>query len=171
MSAPVRPPSNTGRYIWGSLLIVLGLVWLADRHDLYFLVPWRWHYYWPNWLSFGVIFSVLLIGLGLYLVVRGVPENRFASPSSFSPSTNFAPTGENFMNAKRMMRSRSDRMIGGVCGGMAEYFNIDPSLVRVGWVLITFFSGFFLGIIAYVVLMVVVPEQSSEPNNSARVTQ
>ncbi len=171
MSAPVRPPSSTGRYIWGTLLIVLGLVWLADRHDFYFLVPWRWHYFWPDWLGFGVIFSVLLIGVGLFLVFRGVPENKFSTSSGFARPSNFTPMGENPMNAKRLLRSRADRMIGGVCGGMAEYFSIDPSLVRVGWVLLTFFSGFFLGIIAYVVLMVVVPEQNPEPNNTTPFAQ
>ncbi|NUO82475.1 PspC domain-containing protein [candidate division KSB1 bacterium] len=75
------------------------------------------------------------------------------------------------MNAKRLTRSRTDRMIGGVCGGMADYFNIDPSLVRVGWVLLTFFSGFFLGIIAYVVLMAVVPEHGPEHTNTTSVAQ
>lgn len=171
MSAPVRPPSNSGRYIWGTLLIVLGLVWLADRHDFYFLVPWRWHYFWPDWLGAGVILSILLIGVGLFLVFRGVPENKFAQSSGVPTSSNFTPMGESAMNAKRLLRSRSDRMIGGVCGGMAEYFNIDPSIVRVGWVLLTFFSGFFLGIIAYAVLMVVVPEQNPEANNTAPFAQ
>jgi len=171
MSAPVRPPSNTSRYIWGTLLIVLGLVWLADRHDFYFLVPWRWHYFWPDWLGFGVIFSVLLIGVGLFLVFRGVPENKFTQPSGMSTTSNFIPVGDASMNAKRLTRSRTDRMIGGVCGGMADYFNIDPSLVRVGWVLLTFFSGFFLGIIAYVVLMAVVPEHGPEHTNTTSVAQ
>lgn len=163
MSAPVRPPSNTGRYIWGTLLIVLGLVWLADRHGLDLFVPWRWHYYWPDWLGAGVLFSALLIGLGVYLVFRGAPENKFAQTYS-TPQSGFSPIGET-MNAKRLTRSRTDRMIGGVCGGMADYFNLDPSLVRVGWVLVTFFSGFFLGIIAYIVLMAVVPEHEPEHNN------
>lgn len=169
MSAPMRPPSNTGRYIWGTLLIVLGIVWLADRNDFDLLVPWRWHMYWPDWMGFGVIFSVALIGLGLYLVLRGVPTNN-ASPASFTvPQSGFSPIGETNMNAKRLTRSRNDRMIGGVCGGMADYFNLDPSLVRVGWVLVTFFSGFFLGILAYVILMAVVPEHEPERHNTTSV--
>ncbi len=167
MSAPVRPPSNTGRYIWGTLLIVLGVMWLADRHGFDLLVPWRWHVYWPDWLGFGVIFSVVLIGLGLFLVLHGVPENKFSQ--TYTPQSGFSPTGETNMSAKRMTRSRNDRMIGGVCGGMADYFNLDPSLVRVGWVLATFFSGFFLGIIAYVVVMVVVPEPEPERHNNTSV--
>lgn len=168
MAAPVRPPSNTGRYIWGTLLIVLGIVWLADRHDFDLFVPWRWHIYWPDWLGFGVLFSIVLIGLGLYLVLRGFPENNFSQPYA-TPQASFNPLGETNMNAKRLFRSRNDRMIGGVCGGMADYFNLDPSLVRVGWVLITFFSGFFLGILAYVILMAVVPEHEPERHNTTSV--
>lgn len=171
MSAPVRPPSNTGRYIWGTLLIILGLVWLADRHDMYFMVPWRWHYFWPDWLGAGVIFSVFLIGVGLFLVFRGSGDNRLGPASTFTATSGFVPREGDTMNAKRLTRSKSDRMIGGVCGGMGEYFNIDPSLVRVGWVLLTFFSGFFLGIIAYIVLMVVVPESVPEHKNSTSMAQ
>ena len=57
--------------------------------------------------------------------------------------------------ARRLTRSRSDRMIGGVCGGIAEYFDIDPTLVRVLWVVITLMGG--AGILAYLILWVVVP--------------
>lgn len=50
-------------------------------------------------------------------------------------------------------------MIGGVCGGLGDYFGIDPTLVRVGWVLGTIFTGFFAGIIGYIIMMVVIPEE------------
>lgn len=62
--------------------------------------------------------------------------------------------------ANKLMRSINDKMIGGVCGGLAEHFNIDPSLVRVGFVLVTFASGILFGIVAYVVMMIVVPEET-----------
>lgn len=61
---------------------------------------------------------------------------------------------------KRLYRSRSDRMIWGVCGGLAEYFNIDPTIVRVIAVLSIFLNG--LGILGYIILALVVPLESSE---------
>ncbi|NUM64018.1 PspC domain-containing protein [candidate division KSB1 bacterium] len=73
------------------------------------------------------------------------------------------------MNPKRLTRSVKERMVGGVCGGLAEYFNLDPSLMRVLWVVMTFASGFFFGIVGYIIMMVVVPEQrldSSEPSTT-----
>jgi phage shock protein PspC (stress-responsive transcriptional regulator) len=59
---------------------------------------------------------------------------------------------------KKLRRSRSDKMIGGVCGGLAEYFNVDAALVRVGLVAATVL-GFGTGALLYVVCWIVMPEQ------------
>ena len=59
---------------------------------------------------------------------------------------------------KRLMRSRKDRMIAGVCGGIAEYFNLDPTLVRIIYVLVSIFSVAFPGILVYIILWIIVPE-------------
>ena len=49
-------------------------------------------------------------------------------------------------------------MIAGVCSGIANYFDIDPTIVRVGYVALSFFSAFFPGLIVYIILMVIMPE-------------
>ena len=59
------------------------------------------------------------------------------------------------MDGSRITRSETDKRIGGVAGGIAEYFGIDPTLVRVGFV-IAAFMGF--GVLAYVVLWIVLPK-------------
>ncbi len=59
--------------------------------------------------------------------------------------------------AKRLYRSRTDRMLAGVLGGLAEYFGLDPSLVRIGYVLVTFFSAGIPGILLYLVVALIVP--------------
>ena len=56
---------------------------------------------------------------------------------------------------KRLMRSWSDRKIAGVCGGLAEYFDLDPTLLRVVWVLLVLCAG--TGLLAYIVMWIVVP--------------
>lgn len=61
---------------------------------------------------------------------------------------------------KRLYRSRTDRMIWGVCGGLAKYFDIDPTIVRLIAVLSIFISG--LGILAYIILAIVVPLEGSK---------
>ena len=62
------------------------------------------------------------------------------------------------MEGRTLYRSRSERMIGGVCGGIAEYFGIDPTIVRLLAVAITVI-GNAAAVVAYVIMWVVVPEE------------
>ncbi len=58
---------------------------------------------------------------------------------------------------RRLTRSSRHKMIAGVCGGLAEYFQLDPTVVRVAYVLISIVSVAFPGILAYIILMFVMP--------------
>lgn len=58
-------------------------------------------------------------------------------------------------NIKRLYRSEKDRMIGGVCGGIAKYFDLDPVLIRVIAVVLLFISG--AGLLAYLILWIIIP--------------
>lgn len=60
---------------------------------------------------------------------------------------------------KQLYRSTTNKKIAGVCGGIGEYFNIDPTLVRIGFVLLALPGG-FPGVIPYIILWIVVPEDS-----------
>jgi phage shock protein C len=57
--------------------------------------------------------------------------------------------------AKRLMRSSRDKRIGGVCAGLADYFDLDPTIVRVVWLLAIFLGG--TGLLLYIVLWIVLP--------------
>jgi phage shock protein C len=59
--------------------------------------------------------------------------------------------------SERLYRSRSDRMLFGVAGGLAHYLKIDPSIVRIVWVLLFFAAG--TGILLYIVAAVLIPEE------------
>jgi phage shock protein PspC (stress-responsive transcriptional regulator) len=58
---------------------------------------------------------------------------------------------------KPLRRSRKNKVIAGVCAGLADYFNIDMILVRLIWVLVVLFSGIFPGVIAYFICWLVIP--------------
>lgn len=58
----------------------------------------------------------------------------------------------------RLYRSRDDRVIAGVAGGIAERFNLDPSLVRIVWALLVFLTG-GVALVLYIVMAIVVPEE------------
>ena len=66
---------------------------------------------------------------------------------------------EYVMETTRIRRSRNERMIAGVAGGLATYFNIDPLLVRLGFALLAFFNGF--GILLYLILWLLLPNEDS----------
>jgi phage shock protein C len=61
------------------------------------------------------------------------------------------------MPSKKLYRSREHAMIGGVCAGIAEYFDTDPSLIRLALVLLFFAGG--VGILAYIVAWIIVPQK------------
>lgn len=65
------------------------------------------------------------------------------------------------MNEKRLTRSMTDRMVAGVAGGLAEYFNIDPTLVRVLFVVFALAGG--PGLLIYIILWIVMPESGAAP--------
>ncbi|MBM6674414.1 PspC domain-containing protein [Marseilla massiliensis] len=58
---------------------------------------------------------------------------------------------------KRYYRSSTDRIIGGVCGGIAEYFNIDPLLVRLVFAIL--FFGYGTGLLAYILIWILAPKR------------
>ncbi len=61
--------------------------------------------------------------------------------------------------AKKLYRSTTDRWVAGICGGIGEYLEIDPNVIRAIWVIITVLTGFLPGIIVYILLWIILPEQ------------
>ena len=64
---------------------------------------------------------------------------------------------------RKLYRSNKDKMLGGVCGGLAEYFDVDATIVRVVFVISLFLGG--TGILAYILLWIIVPEEPFYFNN------
>jgi phage shock protein PspC (stress-responsive transcriptional regulator) len=65
---------------------------------------------------------------------------------------------DSMADVKRLYRSDEDKMIAGVCAGIAEYFSLDPTLVRIGYILLSIFT-LFSGAVAYLILWIVVPRK------------
>ena len=57
--------------------------------------------------------------------------------------------------SKRLYKSNREKLVSGVCGGIAEYFNIDPTLVRIAWILFCAAGG--SGFLAYVIAAIIIP--------------
>lgn len=59
--------------------------------------------------------------------------------------------------AKKLKRSRTDKMLGGVLGGIARHYELDPTVLRIIYVLVSLFSAAFPGMIVYLILWVLIP--------------
>jgi len=79
----------------------------------------------------------------------GRPELFGQRRSGASPSANDAP--------RRLCRSRTDRSVAGVCGGIADFFGVDPTLIRIVTILLILFGGLSLWV--YIILWIVIPEE------------
>jgi len=72
------------------------------------------------------------------------------------------------MTGKRIYRSVKERKIGGVCGGLGEFLDVDPTIIRLLWAIMTIIS-FGVGIIAYLVAWIIIPErQESSPKKAKK---
>jgi phage shock protein PspC (stress-responsive transcriptional regulator) len=135
-TAVKEKPESKRAFFWGALLIVLGVILLVQNWGLFnylTFISLPWHGIW----------AVILILIGLYLIFR-----TNASP---------AETGYTKDN-KQIYRSSEDKMIGGVCAGLAAYFNIDKSIMRLAYLLLSL-ASLGMGIIAYIVMYIVFPEK------------
>jgi phage shock protein C len=150
-----RNPQNFSIII-GAGLILLGLSFLFSNlrwHNFYF-GPYQWNPFHPWLFSWNRLWPVIIILAGVLYIFHVIKTQQH--PQELSDSKPLSETG---INTKKFRRSRKEKMVGGVCGGLAEYFNIDPSLMRVFWILITMLSGFLFGIILYIVLIIIIPEE------------
>jgi phage shock protein C len=64
------------------------------------------------------------------------------------------------VRSRRLYRSRQDRIVAGVCGGLGHYFNVEPVLVRIGFVALTFAGG--AGILVYLLAAILIPQATAE---------
>ena len=70
---------------------------------------------------------------------------------------------------KRLYRSKKERMIAGVCGGIGEYTKVDPTIIRLLWVIFSFPLGIIGGVILYIIAAIVIPEAPKGDTGSADI--
>jgi phage shock protein C len=98
------------------------------------------------WVVLSIVPGSFIGGLVAYIAAWAIMTDS-SSPASAEAAT------------RRLTRSTTDRQIAGVCGGLAEYFNVDATLVRVIWAILTIIPGcIVLGIVAYLVAWFIMPD-------------
>jgi len=143
-STPERHTRSTR--FWGILLIVVGSIWFLDNLGVPF-----WHHWWG--FSWDFLFPVLLILGGVAFMWGGRNYLTAAPPASAGGPWGATPPP---VRPARLYKSKTDKKLFGVCGGIAAYFNSDPTLVRLVFIAAAFASfGFML--LLYVIMAIVVP--------------
>lgn len=61
---------------------------------------------------------------------------------------------------KKLYRSEDNKMVAGVCGGIGEYFNVDPTLIRLAWAILSIPTAFFGGLVLYVIAAIIIPSDN-----------
>jgi phage shock protein C len=146
-----QPPDK--RRFWGITLVLIGafvlmiqLGWLADVH----------------WWSFShaVLLPSLLILLGIVLLYtyRRRQSSSAVPAGEPIPAGGAPPPGVPQAAVKELRRSTRDRKVFGVCGGIANYFNIDPTIVRILYILVVL-ASFGWALLLYIILAIVMPEE------------
>ncbi len=138
----------TATLVIGIIIVIIGVTLLFDYYDIFSFTS-MWHSF--GRLALPIVF--ILIG-GALLLGR---ERREAHPSGNYEST---PEGEVKVEHKRLLRSVHDKRIAGVCGGLAKYFDIDSTIVRLLYVLLAF-ASFGLALVLYIACAFVIPKESN----------
>ena len=144
---------NTGLYI-GAGIVILGLMLTLNNMFRFFWWDFDWWFFQFPWFHWRIVWPILLILLGVWFILRS--NNQSAHDDE--PPNN---------GAKELYRIPSEKKLGGVCAGLAAYWNVDVTLVRVGWVIGTLFTAIWLGVVAYIVMLFIVPEESKQPAPAA----
>lgn len=64
---------------------------------------------------------------------------------------------------KKLYRSDTNKIFAGIIGGIGEYFNVDPSILRVAWLVMVIFTGIFPGLLIYILAIFIVPKRPPQP--------
>jgi len=146
----VASGSSDKKRFWGVLLILIGAFIL--------LINLGWIAEFPFWaFSASVMLPILLIILGLVLMYTHTREKP--SPSAaVQGMTSESGTSQASTMRKELRRSPTERKLFGVCGGLGQYFNIDPTIVRIVFVFIVL-ASFGWGLLIYILLAILMPEE------------
>ncbi len=142
------PASNSGvlGLSIGAILVIIGLGMFFNRM--------RYWYFMPDWLypifSLQTFFALALIGAGVFFIFY-MFRNGDSGKGIENPISG--------LTNGTLFRSTTDKKISGVCGGIGEHFKIDPTIIRVLWIVVSLSTGLVPGVIIYLILAVVIPER------------
>ncbi len=143
------------------LILLAGIVLVAIGLSFLDFFPWNrfmemtyFHRIWP--VRWYLIWPVVLVLAGIFIVVHALKSDKEKSAE------------KNMQH--RFFRSRSERIVSGVCGGIANYLNVDPIIIRIAYVVLTLFTHIVVGVVAYIAFVIFMPEEPEGQTGETAVT-
>lgn len=142
-----KKDGNFGLFV-GIAVVFIGVMFLFNNF-FNFIWPfhWRWYGFWP--FRWDTIWPLIIIGFGAWYIYFTLQKDKKTATADEPSGTGKA----------KLYRSRSNRMVAGVCGGLSRYWNVDVNIVRIGFVILTFLTHIVLGFGIYVALIMLAPEE------------
>ena len=155
---PAMPSSggnSQAANIVGGILVFVGLILLLDNLDFFHFHRWM-------RMSWEFLLPVMLIGAGVYMLMRrraDIPPPSDTGTTASGTTEGRNSTGQTQSGqTRRLERSLLDRKFLGVCGGLGNYLGIDPTIVRILFVMFVLMS-FGFGFVLYFILFLIMPEE------------
>jgi phage shock protein C len=154
--------TGTNAKFWGILLVVVGTLWLLRNLDIPYYLHW-WGFSWEY------VLPVLLIMAGVAFMFGGRSGIMNSTPEggSMTEDATNGNEGDPTMSANpgaippppaRLYRSRLERKISGVCGGIGVYLNVDPTIIRILFV-VGILASFGFMILVYLAMAIIIPNE------------
>ena len=162
-AAPQQNHDLSAARIFGFLFVGAGILILLDNLDIL-----SFHRWWN--MSEEFVFPGLLILAGVYFLTKrktiSQPHQPQESPVNAEPSSqdqtvNTSSSSNEQQKMKMLRRSMSDKKLFGICGGAGEYFDIDPTMIRIAYVIFTVLSG-GAGILIYLLMYLIIPDDKPQ---------
>ena len=147
---PTSTKNPDRKRFWGIFLILFGAFILLTNLGLFAAFHW-WH------MSWDIMFPVVLIVVGLWFIYVHTRRPAIAYEHSQDSSEQQLPPNYH-QHFRELQRSKTDRKLFGVCGGIAKYFNADSTIVRVLYIFLVL-ASFGWGLLLYLIMTIVMPEE------------
>lgn len=141
--------------VFGIILLILGIFLLLKNLGI---IPLYEFFEWWEFLSWGTILSITLILIGIILILYQTKTSTIRVEKELKENQTFGEQTDIRSKKKVLTKSRTDKKISGVCAGIAEYLEIDVTIVRLIFVLITL-SSLGLGLLLYIILAIIMPNE------------
>jgi phage shock protein PspC (stress-responsive transcriptional regulator) len=158
LAPPVAPPdqdqrSKSSHKFWGILLVLVGVLWLFGNLGFPF-----WHHWWGLSWGFGLPLVLILAGVAFLFGGRNYISGTTPAGEASPAAGTVPPAAGGPQPVQKLYRSRLERKIFGVCGGLGTHLNVDPTIIRILFIA-GVFASFGLAVLLYIIMAFVIPEE------------